>query len=110
MPVKYIGSTAPESVLKGVSHWPMRTEPNPPDKPTAVFRDAMLLPPASTATPDSTCQNAERPGPSLSPPRNPTLDEFCVARLRAGTLTPLGLNPGLPAGSASAGAAPVAST
>src|SRR5258706_655552 len=108
MPVKYIGSTAPDNVLNGVSHWPIRTEPNPPDSPIAVFRDAMLLPPASTATPDSPCQNALRPGPRRSPPRNPRLEEFCVTRLRAGTLTPLGLNPRLPAGNAPAAVAPVA--
>src|SRR5258706_13227125 len=99
MPVKYIGSTAPDSVLNGVSHWPSLTEPNVPWRPIAVFRDAMLLPPESTATVDSTCQNTLIPPESLSPPLNPRFDEFCVTRFRDPTFTPVGCKPQLPAGS-----------
>src|SRR4051812_6381258 len=110
MPVKYIGSTAPEMDLYGVSHCPMRTAPHGPFIPAAVLRDAMLLPPASTATPDSTWKNAVSLSVMRSPPRKPRLDEFCVTRLRAGTLVPVGVRPRAPAGSVPAGVAPCAST
>src|SRR5690348_15027664 len=110
MPVKYIGSTAPESDLYGVSHWPMRTDPQLPARPMAVLRDAMLLPPASTATPDSIWKNAESAGPIFSLPRKPRLDEFCVTRLRTGTFAPVGVKPSEPAGRVPAAVALRAST
>src|SRR6185312_11980297 len=110
MPVKYIGSTAPERVLYGVSHWPRRHDPHAVSIPTAVLREAMLVPPPSTLTADSTWKNTERSGPRRSPPRNPRLDELDVTRTRRGTSMPVGTWPRAPAGSAPAGVAPVAAT
>src|SRR5258708_7763937 len=82
MPVKYIGSTAPLRVLYGVSHWPTNAVPHAPLlKPRPVLREAMLLPPASTATPDSIWKNAATSALIFSEPRKPRFDEFCVTRL-----------------------------
>src|SRR5436309_3205579 len=106
MPVKYIGSTAPLIVLYGVSHWPKNSVPHVPFRPAPVLREAMLLPPASTATPDSTWKNAASPGVIRSVPRKPRFDEFCVTRLRRGTSMPVGLAPSDPAGSVPAAVAP----
>src|SRR5258708_19907448 len=106
---KYIGWPDKENVLSGVSHCPILTDPNGPDSPIAVFRDAMLLPPASTATPDSICQKALSEGESFSPPRKPRLEEFFVTRFRAVTFTPVGLNPILPSHIVSASSPPVSS-
>jgi hypothetical protein len=110
MPVKYIGSTAPLIVLYGVSHWPTNAVPHGPFMPRPVLREAMLLPPASTATPDSTWKNAASSGVIRSVPRNPRFEEFCVTRLRGGTLIPVGLAPRDPAGRTPAALAPLAST
>ncbi len=88
----------------------MRNAPHVELNPIAVLREAMLLPPASTATLDSTWKNALRSGEIFSVPRNPRFDEFCVTRLRRGTLTPVGLAPRNPSGSVPAAVAPRAST
>src|SRR4051812_4097452 len=58
MPVKYMGSTLPLIDLYGVSHWPTKNVPHVPLRPTPVLREARVPLPASTGTPDSTCQNA----------------------------------------------------
>src|SRR6185437_7758642 len=110
MPVKYIGSTAPEMTLYGVSHWPRRHDPQPPLMPTALLREAMLVPPPSTFTADSTWKNAERRGEMTSVPRKPRFDEFDVTRLRRATFTPVGDAPSAPAGSAPDAVASRAST
>src|SRR3954464_4180463 len=110
MPVKYIGSTAPESVLYGVSHWPTRNAPQGPSSPIAVLRDAMLDPPPSTFTADSTCQETVNSRDSGSLPRNPRFDEFDVTRVRRGTSMPVGMFPTAPGGRAPAAVAPLAST
>src|SRR5690242_16414946 len=110
MPVKYMGSTAPESVLYGVSHWPARNDPQGPARPTAVLREAILVLPASTFTADSIWKSAESVDEMRSVPRKPRLDELDETRVRRGTLTPVGVAPRVPAGSAPAGVASRAST
>src|SRR3954466_8698741 len=110
MPVKYIGSTAPESDLYGVSHWPARNEPPLPSIPIAGLRDAKLEKPPSTLMPDSTWKNTERSLLNRSRPRKPRLDEFDVTRVRRGTSTPVGVLPRAPAGKAPSAVAPRAST
>src|SRR6478609_10504808 len=111
MPVKYIGSTAPLRVLYGVSHWPTNAVPHVPLlKPTPVLREAMLLPPESTATADSTWNQATRLGLRRSVPRMPKFDEFCVTRRRPGMSMPVGTCPSDPGGSVPAAVAPCAST
>src|SRR6185437_1405802 len=109
MPVKYMGSTAPETALYGVSHCPMRQAPQVVSMPTAVLREAMLVPPPSTFTADSIWKNTAASGVRRSLPRNPRLDEFDVTRTRRGTSIPVGAGPSAPAGSVPAGVAPLAS-